>query len=232
MTRAGLFDADFPLIHPGPPFQAEGLETFCTRHAIVVDATLFDEAVMSAGALLDLPIDTVYDDEIHVRYTRHIIEKMGGSGDAVNACAREIYREWASCQHFVLYDDVPAALRELADAGVRVGLVSNSHRCLASFQAHFELQGLISATVSSSEHGMMKPHSSIFNAVLNLMAVSPGDAMMVGDSVRHDVEGALHAGMRAALLHRSGTPHPLETELAARGVPTIRSLRELPGLLH
>ena len=79
---------------------------------------------------------------------------------------------------------------------------------------------------------MMKPHSSIFNAVLNLMAVSPGDAMMVGDSVRHDVEGALHAGMRAALLHRSGTPHPLETELAARGVPTIRSLRELPGLLH
>jgi putative hydrolase of the HAD superfamily len=232
MTRAVLFDVDFTLIHPGPTFQAEGYQAFCARHGIDVDAGRFDDAVTSAGSLLDLPVDTVYDDQIHVRYTRHIIEKMGGSGDAIDACAREIYREWASCQHFVLYDDVPAALRELAHAGVRVGLVSNSHRCLASFQAHFELQGLISATVSSSDHGMMKPHASIFNAVLNLMGVSAGDTMMVGDSVRHDVEGALHAGMRAALLHRSGTPHPLETELAARGVPTIRSLRELPGLLQ
>ena len=36
-----------------------------------------------------------------------------------------------------------AVLQELASAGMRLGLISNSHRCLASFQSHFELQELI-----------------------------------------------------------------------------------------
>ena len=232
MTTAVLFDVDFTLIYPGPMFQGAGYQAFCSRYGIDVDASLFDRAVASAGRLLDLPDDTVYVDEIHVRYTRHIIETMGGRGDALDECAREIYREWAACRHFELYDDVPGVLRELAEAGVRIGLVSNSHRCLASFQTHFELQGLVSATVSSSEHGMMKPHPSIFNAALSLIGVAPADALMVGDSVRHDVEGALGVGMQAALLHRSETAHPLEQELSDRGVRTIRSLNELAGILR
>ena len=107
----------------------------------------------SAAPLLDGPEDTPYAAEIFVGYTRHIIEQMGGRGPALDACAREIYEEWAACQHFELYDDVPAVLRQLAAAGIRIGLISNSHRCLASFQSHFELQGLIAATVSSSDHG-------------------------------------------------------------------------------
>ena len=53
-------------------------------------------------------------------------------------------------------------LQELASAGIRIGLISNSHRCLASFQSHFELQEFVTATVSSSDHGLMKPHPSIF----------------------------------------------------------------------
>ena len=232
MTTAVLFDVDFTLIYPGPVFQAEGYQAFCSRYGIDVDPALFERAVASAGSLLDLPEDTAYVDEIHVRYTRHIIEAMGGRGEALDECAREIYREWAACRHFELYDDVPGVLRNLAEAGVRIGLVSNSHRCLASFQAHFELQGLISATVSSSEHGMMKPHPSIFNAALALMGVGPADALMVGDSVRHDVEGALGVGMRAALLNRSERPHPREQEMSDRGVQTIRSLNELPGILR
>ena len=153
---------------------------------------------------------------------------MGGTGAALDACAQEIYREWAACQHFELYDDVPGALRTLAGAGLRIGLISNSHRCLASFQSHFELQGLITATVSSSEHGLMKPHPSIFSAALQLVDVAPAEAVMVGDSLRHDVEGAMRAGMRGVLLHRGDSPIARAQEL---GVPVIRSLRELPHLV-
>ena len=155
----------------------------------------------------------------------------GGNSEGVEACAREICRGWAACQDVELYDDVADVMGELAASGVRIGLVSNSHRCLASFQTHFELQGLISATVSSSDHGMMKPHPSIFRAALELMDVPPAEAMMVGDSVPHDIEGALRLGMRAALLHRSERAHPREAELAGLGVPTMRSLHELTGLL-
>jgi len=111
---------------------------------------------------------------------------------------------------------------------VRIGLISNSHRCLVSFQSHFELDGLIACAVSSSEHGLMKPHPSIFRAALDLANVPAGESLMVGDSVRQDIDGALAAGMRAILLHRGAAPHPLANELVERGITTIRSLAELP----
>jgi hypothetical protein len=38
---------------------------------------------------------------------------------------------------------VPDALRALVNRGVRLGLISNSHRCLESFQTHFDIEGLI-----------------------------------------------------------------------------------------
>ena len=231
-TKAVFFDVDFTLIYPGPMFRGEGYREFCARHGIEVDASKFSHAVVAAAPLLDRPEDDPYADEIFIVYTRRIIEGMGGIGPNLDVCAQEIYREWAACQHFELYDDVPDVMRELAAAGLRIGLISNSHRCLASFQSHFELQGLITATVSSSEHGFMKPHPSIFSAALGRAGVRAAEAVMVGDSVRQDIEGALAAGMRAVLLNRSGVPHPREPELAARGVHSIRSLQELPGLLH
>ena len=228
--KAVCFDVDFTLIYPGPTFRGEGYQAFCERHGITVDPAKFEDAVIGAAPLLDHGDETVYHEDIFVAYTRRIIEGIGGSGPQVDACAREIYAEWAACHHFELYEEVPSVLRDLAGAGIRIGLISNSHRCLASFQSHFDLQGLISATISSSDHGFMKPHPSIFRAALHLMDAAPGEAVMVGDNVRQDIEGAVRIGMRAVLLHRGSSSHPQELELAARGVPTIRSLHELRGL--
>jgi HAD superfamily hydrolase (TIGR01509 family) len=230
-AKAVFFDVDFTLIRPGPTFRAEGYRAFCARYEMDVDVSKFAEAVASAAPLLDGPEDAPYDAGIFVDYTRHIIEQMGGRGPNLDACAREVYAEWAACQHFELYDDVAGVLRALSAAGLRIGLISNSHRCLASFQSHFELQGLISATVSSSEHGFMKPHPSIFSAALQLVGVEPGEAVMVGDSLKHDVEGAIRAGMRGILLHRGSGGHPQEPELTIRGIRVIHSLGELPELL-
>jgi len=230
-AKAVFFDVDFTLIYPGPTFRGEGYQAFCARYGIDVDTSRFAEAVASAAPLLDTDDDTPYHDDIYVAYTRHIIEQMGGCGPGIDDCAREIYAEWAACHHFELYAEVPDVLRRLAAARIRIGLISNSHRCLESFQSHFDLQGLISATVSSSEHGLMKPHPSIFAAALRLVDVEPADAVMVGDSVRQDVDGAVRAGMRAILVHRGERARGDERELAARGVPVIRSLHELPSLV-
>ncbi len=231
-TRAVFFDVDFTLIYPGPTFRGKGYQDFAARHQIEVDPATFDEAVAAAAPLLDeCPEDAPYDAGIFVAYTRRILEGMGGSGAALDDCAREIYDEWAACHHFHLYDDVAPVFAALAASGVRIGLISNSHRCLASFESHFELRGLISAAVSSSEHGLMKPHPSIFSAALQLVNVPASEAVMVGDNVRQDVDGALRAGMRAALLRRDGCRTGLEDDLAARGVRVIRTLRELPELL-
>jgi HAD superfamily hydrolase (TIGR01662 family) len=217
-----FFDVDFTLIYPGPTFQGEGYERFCRKHGISVDRDRFDAAVKAASSVLDEEQDHVYDAAIFVRYTRRVIEAMGGRGPALDACATEIYDEWAACQHFFLYDDVAPVLRILASRGVKLGLISNSHRCLTAFQDHFELQGLIAAAVSSAAHGYMKPHPSIFEAALAQAGVAAADSVMVGDSLAHDIEGALRAGMTGVLVHRSDDAPP-----PAPGIRTIRTLREL-----
>jgi len=221
-----FFDVDFTLIYPGPMFQGEGYARFGERYGMIVDPSRFDGAVRAASSILDVAQDHVYDADIFVCYTRRIIEEMGGTGPRLDECATEIYREWAACQHFYLYDDVTPVLRELASRGLKIGLISNSHRCLASFQEHFELRGLITAAVSSSEHGFMKPHPSIFEAALSLAGVDAGASLMVGDSLAHDIDGARRVGMRGVLVHRSEDPAP------AAGVPVIRSMSELPSLIH
>jgi HAD superfamily hydrolase (TIGR01662 family) len=224
-TRAVFFDIDFTLIQPGPAFQANGYRDFCARHGIDVDPAAFNRAVAAAGALFDTGTGE-YNAQLFVDFTRRIIEGMGGSGPAVELVAREIYAEWAACHHFFLYDDVADVLRELHGRGLKIGLISNSHRCLTSFQSHFELEGLFSAAVTSAEHGYMKPHPSIFETALRQAAAEPSESVMVGDSVAHDVEGARRLGMRAILLTRS-----CSGEECPPDVPIIHTLRELPPLL-
>ena len=226
-TAAVFFDVDFTLIYPGPAFQGEGYEAFCARHGVAVDAARFPAAVISASHILDRDQDAVYNPQIFIDYTSHIIKAMGGSGAGVEPCAAEIYREWAACQHFQLYEEVAEALAALAARDLVLGLISNTHRCLESFQEHFELDGLIDVAVSSSQHGFMKPHPSIFEAALKLAGVRAADAVMVGDSLTQDIEGARRIGMRGVLVRRSDAGgHAPEA-----GVPVIRSLRELPALL-
>ena len=226
-VRAVFFDVDFTLIYPGPTFQGEGYERFCRRHGIRVDPSRFGAAVLAASSILDEQHDHAYDSGIFIRYTRRIIEAMGGAGDRLDACAGEIYDEWAACRHFFLYDDVPPALRALAARGIKVGLISNSHRSLVSFEQHFDLRGLITGAISSSEHGYLKPHPSIFESALKLVGAEAPESMMVGDSLAHDVEGARRVGMRGVLVQRSQEPPPAVPD----GVTVIRDLTQLATLL-
>ena len=225
-TKAVFFDVDFTLIHPGPTFDAEGYRMFCHRHGLAVDIARFDDAVAAASRELEVGADARYRAELFVRFGRRVIEEMGGRGTGLEACAKEIYDEWAVCRHFSLYADVKPALRQLHASGLRLGLISNTHRCLDAFQSHFDLDALIAGAVSSSDHGYMKPHPSIFEAALRELGVAAADAMMVGDSLSHDVAGARDLGMQAVLLDRSG-----QERADPHGVAVITTLAELPAVV-
>ena len=100
-------------------------------------------AVASAAPLLDQPDDrrTTPRSSSPTRATSS--SRWAARGDAAStpAPARST-TSGRACQHFELYDDVPGVLRSAAPQAVSaIGLISNSHRCLASFQSHFELRG-------------------------------------------------------------------------------------------
>ena len=225
--RAVFFDVDFTLIYPGPTFQAEGYRRACAESGVEVDPARFDLATAASSFILDDVEEQIYNHDLFVHYTASIIEHMGGRGPKVVEVARRIYDQWAVNHHFEMYDDAAPVLRGLQASGLQVGLISNSHRSLDAFREYFSLTGLISVSVSSAEHGFMKPHRSIFDAALSRAGVQAGESVMVGDSLKHDVEGALQAGMRAVLLRRSGeVPSGLPDH-----VPVIRTLAQLEAVL-
>jgi len=224
-TRAVFFDVDFTLIRPGPAFEGSGYRDFCARHGVDVDPDAFDASVAAAATMLDADGGR-YDPAIFVEYTRRIIEGMGGRGPSVDKAARDIYDEWSACHHFTLYDEVPEVLRALHADGLTIGLISNTQRSLATFERHFELDGLFTVAISSSDHGFMKPHPSIFQEALRRAAASPEESVMVGDSFRHDIEGARRLGMRGVLVARSKLSTGCPPD-----IPVIHTLRELRALL-
>lgn len=223
MIRAVFFDVDFTLIYPGPTFQAEGYRRACAEAGIIVDPGKFDAATAASSVILDEVEEQIYNHELFVHYTASIIEHMGGRGEKVIDVARRIYEQWSVNHHFELYDDVAPVLKELSRRGLVVGAISNSHRSLDAFCEHFSLRDAISVAVSSAEHGYMKPHRSIFETALLQAKVGAGESLMVGDSLKHDIEGALAAGMQAVLLRRSGEVPPG----LPPNVPLITGLHEL-----
>jgi HAD superfamily hydrolase (TIGR01549 family) len=227
VIKAVFFDVDFTLIYPGPTFQAEGYRRACAAHGIEVDPAKFDEATAASSFILDEVEEQIYNHDVFIHYTASIIEHMGGRGANVVEVAREIYDQWSVNHHFEIYDDVAPVLTGLQKRGFIVGAISNSHRSLDAFAEHFSLRNIITVTVSGFEHGYMKPHRSIFDAALSRAKVAASEAMMVGDSVAHDIHGALNAGWRAVLLRRSGE-HP---SALPNDVPVITTLPELNAYL-
>jgi HAD superfamily hydrolase (TIGR01549 family) len=225
VIKAVFFDVDFTLIYPGPTFQAEGYRRACAARGIIVDPAKFEAATAASSFILDEVEEQIYTHDVFIHYTASIIEQMGGRGANVVDVAREIYEQWSVNHHFELYDDVAPVLTELQRRGFTVGAISNSHRSLDAFAEHFSLRNIITVSVSGFEHGYLKPHRSIFDAALRRAGVDAGEAMMVGDSLAHDIDGAVSAGWHAVLLRRSG-------EVPASVPPSVRvitSLHDLPG---
>src|SRR5919197_5226894 len=198
--RGVLFDVDFTLAKPGPDLGPEGYQRLGRRFGLELDPSQYAEARRRAVETLELHPELEHDEEIWVLFTERIIRGMGGETDRAYECAVEMTRAWEHSENFELYEDVLPVLEALRAHGLRLGLVSNTARDLEAFIAHHKLG--VDAYVSSRVHGKIKPHPTIFRAVLERLRVEPAEAAMVGDSVADDVDGARALGMRAFLIDR------------------------------
>ncbi|HEY3544095.1 MAG TPA: HAD family hydrolase [Gaiellaceae bacterium] len=217
MIRAVLFDVDFTLARPGPELMPEGYVRCGARFGLELAAERYEAARDEAFVDLQHHPELDHDEEVWVAFTERIVLGMGGSAPAAHEVAVELTSRWAQHANFELYDDTLPTLQRLRERGVKIGLVSNSARDVREFALHHGLE--IDAGISSFHHGKTKPHASIFCAVLELLDVEPPEALMVGDSVDADIEGALAIGMHAVLLDRLG--------LVPDFAPRIESLTDL-----
>ena len=217
MLQAVVFDVDFTIAKPGPDLGPEGYRRLGERYGLVLDPARYDDARRDALVDLKRHPELDHDEEIWVLFTQRIIEGMGGAGDTYGA-AVEMEGAWSVAHHFELYEDALPTLDALRERGLKLGLLSNTARDMDEFVAHHRLT--VDAVLSSRAHGKTKPHETIFRRMLELLDVPPGAAMMVGDTVDDDVEGALAVGMKAVLVDREGR------------YPERDSLRDLRGLVN
>ncbi len=135
------------------------------------------------------------------------------------------------------------ALRDLRASGWRTAIVSNTvgepGRALRPILRRLGYAGLLDAEVFSDEQPWAKPAPEIFHTALRALGIPPAQAVHVGDG-RVDVEGALNAGYRAAVLYtglqRYGPRY--EALFQAKDAPEVttpyetRSWSEVPGILR
>jgi HAD superfamily hydrolase (TIGR01549 family) len=198
--KAVLFDVDFTLCRPGPELSAERYGRVAARHCVELDLTRYDEAREAAVLNLKRHPELLHDETIWHAFTEEIFRGMGGPAAIASECAVEIERGWEAAENFELYEDALPVLEDLRAHGLKLGLVSNGIRDLSLFVAHHALD--VDTVVDSRSHGRVKPHASIFRVALERLGVDAGDAVMVGDSLEEDVEGARAIGMRAFLVDR------------------------------
>lgn len=119
------------------------------------------------------------------------------------------------------FADAAPALRRAREAGLHILVLTNgeeSHQRLK-----LEKVGLadeVDVLVASSALPAAKPDPRAFLHALDRVEADPAEALMVGDSIHHDVRGALAAGLDAVLLDR----HDAHRDAGTRRIATLDEL--------
>lgn len=107
-----------------------------------------------------------------------------------------------------VFGDVIGALDRLA-APHSMALVTNGAACLQREKlVESGLSERFEAVVVSADIGVAKPDSAVFDYALKRLGVDGAGAVMVGDSISRDVDGALGAGLGAVWVNRNGRDRP------------------------
>ncbi len=162
-------------------------------------------------------------------YERLILE--GAGFDVPPSVAGQIWQRVRQIPYgMTLFDDVAEALPRLRAAGYVVGVITNLDSTGDKVSRDMGLDALADFVVTSGEVGQGKPHAPIYLTALARANANPSEAIMVGDSVTGDVEGAMAVGITPIYINRYPNTPP-ETP-PPQGVPTVHTLAEVETLLH
>ncbi len=156
-------------------------------------------------------------------------ERLVLQGAGVNVDMETAGRVWDRVRQIpyglVLFEDVIPALGDLKEHGLTLATLTNVPWPIQQMCDELGLSPYLDFALTSWEVGAGKPHPPIFLEGLKRAGVAPAEALMVGDSYRSDVQGALGVGIRPLLLDRDGVLPPVDE------CPKISNLTQVTGHL-
>ncbi len=235
MIKAILLDCWGTILHaPSLMTRDSAIEAFhrtLRELGYEADFKNFREAYLREAERQHREADSDYRELDYVERLRRVLEAIGLEEDA-KRLAEEIWRryldEWPRQSR--LDPEAPRLLRRLREA-YKLALVTNfpdlptAHRVFDTLN----LWEYFDAILVSAEVGYRKPSPIIFQKALEMLGVKPQEAVMVGDTLEADVEGARKLGVKTILID----PERARKGESLKGVDAIiGSLRELEGVLE
>ncbi len=138
----------------------------------------------------------------------HLYETMGlrlGVAEA-RALAERLYGRFTGFDSYGAVDGARESLARLRHAGLTVVAASNWEPWLEGLLDHLDMRDLFDAMAVSGLMGVEKPDRAFFHRALEIAAVTPDEAVHIGDSFVADVEGAWGAGLDAIWINRRDNP--------------------------
>jgi putative hydrolase of the HAD superfamily len=227
--RAVFFDVGGTLAYPHPSFHAV-IARVLGEHGIAVTA----EQVRAAEPQVWEAVEEYWarggnftrDDAESRRFWYWVYETflhLLGQPEPGDLPQR-LYAEFIRNETYRLYPDSLPALEALQQRGVLLGVISNWEEWLEQLLLHLDIHTFFTSRTISGTTGVEKPDPRIFALALESLGVAPDEAAHVGDSVRHDVEGARRAGLTPVLIDRLDA-HPDVDYLR------VTDLADLPAVL-
>jgi 2-haloacid dehalogenase len=120
-----------------------------------------------------------------------------GLDESAKAALMQVYRVLPA------YDDVPASLQVLADAGFRLfGFSNGVEEAIIGLLEHAGIDQYFEGVVSVDALQTFKPDPQVYHHFIEVADTAPEDCWLVSSN-GFDVIGAVSAGMKAAWLRRS-----------------------------
>lgn len=220
MLKVALFDLDDTLVDQEGASRAALLDWL---PELGLDLDDLDEQVTAWTTIAEAAFARYQRREITFLDQRRVRVREFLGADATDDEADEIFSGYLTRYEraWTAFDDAVPALRRVHDAGLVAAVLTNGD---SAHQARkLERLGLaehLDVVVASDDLPAGKPDPRAYAAACDVLGVTPGDVLMVGNDIEKDYQGALDAGLGAVLLDR----HDRHPEVADR----IRTLDEVP----
>jgi putative hydrolase of the HAD superfamily len=132
----------------------------------------------------------------HQRVFDYFLQQELGQIDHRKLAAAIVAYRRARDSALVLYPHVHMTLVELVKRGIKLAVVSDAPSLQAWLRlCYLKLHHVFDHVVTYEDTGEYKPSPAPFSRALNLLGVSPQEALMVGDWPERDVVGAAKLGI-------------------------------------
>jgi len=211
--EAVLFDFGHTLF--GPAERAGRCVTFAAERGIEVDPAEVTARIAAAWDRARTPAEIAKGRDLNAELHRACwLDLYAPLDELAPGMAAFLYEGETSAVGWAGFVETESVLRTLHGAGVRLAIVSDVGFDLRPVVEAHGLDRYVSAYVLSYEHGVTKPHRTMFERACADLGVVPAHALMVGDSPAAD-GGAAAVGIPVLLLppHHDDGPRGLDLVL-------------------